>query len=81
MTNVFQEDKKNKKLSLEKVIKRHRTRLQTSGVIKGAQLIQSGMDLLAPEVSLSLQDVVTMLLVTIFRSQGRKSLTATIPSL
>ncbi|KAK3811925.1 MAG: hypothetical protein J3Q66DRAFT_49613 [Benniella sp.] len=57
MTNVFQEDKKNKKLSLEKVIKRHRTRLQTSGVIKGAQFIQSGMDLLAPEGSSSAQAV------------------------
>ncbi|KAG0243602.1 hypothetical protein BGW41_001813 [Actinomortierella wolfii] len=49
MTRYFTEDKAARKLSFRNIIKRRRTQLQTSGVIKGSRIIQSGMDLLAPD--------------------------------
>ncbi|KAF9123438.1 hypothetical protein BGW39_008969 [Mortierella sp. 14UC] len=51
MSTVLAEDKAASKLSLAGVIKRHRTKLEISGVVKGSHLIQSGMDTLVPEGS------------------------------
>ncbi|KAF9907905.1 hypothetical protein EC991_010418 [Linnemannia zychae] len=51
MSTILSEEKAASKLSLAGVIKRHRTKLEISGVIKGSRLIQGGMDTLVPDAT------------------------------